>query len=523
MAIDEPGVIQLTTNRYNDFFPMWSPDGRSIAFLSDPRVPPFRHGYTEVRLMSASVGEADAAYGWDDGASTYTVLRHDELEHLATDYYPSFGRYPPTWSPDGKVLAVVVGELIDARHRLFSERVPSRLWEELLYSVGVYIRSARGYGLRRISGALSGVSWSPDGERLALVRTEGEEVALVTIARDGSDPEVITRLTDEEVIGEKGEREPRGHWIVPWIDPVSWSPDGSHILFGCGGRVCVVTRDGERVGAWPVESVDEWGQPQAAWSPDGSRIAVYGEFDGGSVSSDPSYRIVLFTMAPDGSDVRYLLGRRGDGDLDVLDASGAEGAGDVRVCAAGRVVAYPNAHPELVRDCETLLGLRETLAGSAELNWWGRHDLIAWRGVAVGGRPTRVQELNLGSGRLSGTIPPELGALSGLTRLQLTRSHLHGIIPAELGRLTNLIRLNLSENNLTGEIPAGLAQLTNLTSLILSENNLIGEIPAELGQLINLEELYLAGNRLTGCIPRALHSVPDNDLAALGLPDCEPG
>ena len=102
-----------------------------------------------------------------------------------------------------------MGELIDARHRLFSERVPSRLWEELLYSVGVYIRSARGYGLRRISRALSGVSWSPDGERLALVRTEGEEVALVTIARDGSDPEVITRLTDEEVIGEKGEREPQ--------------------------------------------------------------------------------------------------------------------------------------------------------------------------------------------------------------------------------------------------------------------------------------------------------------------------
>ena len=395
---------------------------------------------------------------------------------------------------------------------------------------------AGGGDVRRISGALSGISWSPDGERLALVRVVGEDAALVTMAPNGSDLEVITWLTDVDVLGENGrEAAP----LIPRIDPISWSPDGSRILFRCGDRLCVVTLDGQRVEAWPLDSVDEGGQFQAAWSPDGSRIAVYGEFDwrlrepdrrterqisvgGWSRSDDRAYRIVLFTMAPDGSDVRFLLGRNGDGDLDLVGVSGPDGTRDVRVCAAGRVVADPDAHPELVRDCETLLGLRDALTGSAELDWFGGRDLSAWRGVAVGGRPPRVRELHLAGNAIYGQIPPEIGDLSGLTRLGLAYTGLRGSIPAELGRLSNLTSLDLPGSRLTGEIPAELGGLTNLIRLNLSNNRLEGAIPAELSQLANLEELYLRGNQLSGCIPAALQRVPKNDLGSLGLPNCEP-
>ena len=558
MSLEEPGVKRLTTNHYNDYFPMWSPDGRWLAFWSDPGMPPpletwaHTHRYEALRIMPAVIGDALLADELYDDVEMYTRLwvRHLHLEIM--NYFPWSARYPPVWSPDGKILVVLLVERNDMKFWLFNEGVPQRLLTNVYGAPGVYLVWASRGQLWRISGALSGVAWSPDGERLALVRMEGKDAALVTVAPSGFDAKVITRLTDEEVLGQQ-------YWEdrpIPLIDPISWSPDGSHILFRCGNRLCVVNLAGERVGAWPFEPVNERPRFQAAWSPDGSRIAVYGEFDPGVSGQrkiervnvggarrldDSAYRIVLYTMAPDGSDVRVLVRRRGrGGDLEVVGADeaeadggvrdgavevvdgGAQGAGDGRPCTAGRIVAYPDAHPELVRDCETLLRLREALAGGAELHWGDGQHLMAWRGVDVDGRPPRVQELHLAGSGLSGSLPAELGELSGLTRVRLLYNELGGSIPAELGQLTNLIVLNLKGNNLTGEIPAELGQLTNLIVLNLRGNNLTGEIPAELGQLSSLKELYLRGNQLTGCIPPGLHKVPGNDLGSLGLPDCEP-
>ena len=60
----------------------------------------------------------------------------------------------------------------------------------------------------------------------------------------------------------------------------------------------------------------------------------------------------------------------------------------------------------------------------------------------------------------------------------------------------------------------------NVTQLILAGYGLSGSIPPELGDLANLATLRLSSNSLTGCVPAALRNVPDNDLAALGLPFC---
>ena len=123
---------------------------------------------------------------------------------------------------------------------------------------------------------------------------------------------------------------------------------------------------------------------------------------------------------------------------------------------------------------------------------------------------------------MSGEIPRELGDLSKLQGLYLSRNRLSGEIPRELGDLFDLYSLSLDNNLLTGEIPAELGYLTNLDSLHLSRNRLSGDIPNELGDLFNLEWLGLGGNRnLAGCIPESLWEIPNTDLPSVGLPSCD--
>ena len=140
-------------------------------------------------------------------------------------------------------------------------------------------------------------------------------------------------------------------------------------------------------------------------------------------------------------------------------------------CVTGDAVTDAG-NPELVSDCDTLLAARDTLAGTATLNWSVDTPIAEWDGVSLGGTPLRVTGL-----KLSG----------------------HG---------------------LSGEIPAELGSLTELGALLLQDNQLSGLIPAELGNLSNLERLYLAGNQLTGCIPDGLRKVRESDLSDLGLSFC---
>lgn len=85
--------------------------------------------------------------------------------------------------------------------------------------------------------------------------------------------------------------------------------------------------------------------------------------------------------------------------------------------------------------------------------------------------------LFLGSNRLTGPIPPELGNLTNLTGLHLAKNQLTGPIPPELGNLTNLINISLNNNNLTGSVPPELGNLTALFYFTLEENQLTGCIP----------------------------------------------
>ena len=162
----------------------------------------------------------------------------------------------------------------------------------------------------------------------------------------------------------------------------------------------------------------------------------------------------------------------------------------------------------LVRDCETLMGLKDELDPHSVLNWTGGLPLYSWDSLGSDSRlgVTRIHLYNKG---LGGTLPAELGNLRNLTELSLSSNRLVGRIPAELGNLVNLHILSLSGNELSGPIPAELGNLRNLRWLTLGANHLIGSIPKELGRLANLHRLSLHANYLTGSIPAELGDLRD--------------
>ncbi len=101
-------------------------------------------------------------------------------------------------------------------------------------------------------------------------------------------------------------------------------------------------------------------------------------------------------------------------------------------------------------------------------NWLSGQALGEWYGVTTDSQG-RVTKMVLDGNRLTGTIPPELGALS------------------------KLLTLNLADNELTGHIPAELGSLSLLTTMDLDHNLLSGPIPPELGNLGNLQTLSIRG------------------------------
>ena len=127
---------------------------------------------------------------------------------------------------------------------------------------------------------LSLPAWSPLDDRLYFVkRGRAQSIwfsELYSVKNDGTDQRLIANLGDIEV------------------RQLSLSPDGMRLLL-----------DGSYVvgldGTGPKRLMEDYGQPTyGSWSPDGSRIAIYTEYDR-----------VLSTMAWDGSDIQRVWPRVG--------------------------------------------------------------------------------------------------------------------------------------------------------------------------------------------------------------------
>ncbi|VEU33883.1 unnamed protein product [Pseudo-nitzschia multistriata] len=76
-----------------------------------------------------------------------------------------------------------------------------------------------------------------------------------------------------------------------------------------------------------------------------------------------------------------------------------------------------------------------------------------------------------------GTIPTEIGLLSGLASFSMANATITGTIPTQIGNLSQLRRLWLFNNQLTGTIPGALNNLELLEVVELHGNDLKGSMP----------------------------------------------
>ncbi|XP_074293751.1 uncharacterized protein LOC141620901 [Silene latifolia] len=108
---------------------------------------------------------------------------------------------------------------------------------------------------------------------------------------------------------------------------------------------------------------------------------------------------------------------------------------------------------------------------------------------------------------------PEDNSSSQITQLELDGVGYDGFLTVNLGNLTELTIINLSKNKFRGPIPESITKLNKLTSLTLSDNFFTGSLPTGIRRLKRLEELDISRNKLTGLIPtwitnfRSLHSL----------------
>ncbi|CAD6246798.1 unnamed protein product [Miscanthus lutarioriparius] len=119
-------------------------------------------------------------------------------------------------------------------------------------------------------------------------------------------------------------------------------------------------------------------------------------------------------------------------------------------------------------------------------------------------------------GRVSGSIPSDIGNLASLEFLSVANTCISGVVPESIGKLGNLVVLEMYDTQLSGLIPSSLGNISQLSKLTAYNGKLEGSIPASVGKLRNLITLDLSMNRLNGSIPKDIFKLPYWELRGVG-------
>jgi TolB protein len=228
--------------------------------------------------------------------------------------------YSPAWSPDSKQIT-------------FDAKVEGK-W-------AILVMNADGSGLRKLtSGTTSDFasSWSPDGRLIAFASRQGGETDIHVMNADGSGRRALAAHAGEDtyprfspdgsLLAFRAVRSGRSELYVMRPDGTeiraltqgtldidgryTWRPDGSALVFHAmpkGQRpemsvpavLYAARADGSGVEALTREERRDY---NPSFAPDGSRIAVDANRNGGWESDDGGWEI--FSIRPDGSDRQAL-------------------------------------------------------------------------------------------------------------------------------------------------------------------------------------------------------------------------
>jgi hypothetical protein len=136
----------------------------------------------------------------------------------------------------------------------------------------------------------------------------------------------------------------------------------------------------------------------------------------------------------------------------------------------------------------------------------GRNLLSGGLSGAIGSLSSSIDSISLMDNHLTGSVPEEIGQLSGLRHFNIDDNYFDVMSEDAIGRLIKLETLSARNNALKGSLPSIFGDsLTNLKGLFLNNNEFTGSIPDSYGNLSKLEVgLDLSSNRLTGRVPESL-------------------
>jgi Tol biopolymer transport system component len=254
---DLTGQRQLTHEAANSGWPVWSPDGRNIAFDTDRGDPDPGDATVINDIFTMN----------PDGSGLKNLTG-------SKDFSGDAG-----WSPDGSLIA------------FDSDR------GDYPAQQGIYVMNRDGTDARRVTSLPSGASndlaprFAPDSRHLVFTRYGGDEdfgnSALFTVDIRGRHLLQVTTFA----IG---------------AGDADWSPDGNRIVFEASpsptshGDIYTMNANGRHLRNLTLNQPPN-GSADPVWSPDGRKILFLQ-----AILHDNQFTAGLATMKPDGSDRHFI-------------------------------------------------------------------------------------------------------------------------------------------------------------------------------------------------------------------------